>query len=136
MDHCVFCRIIAGKQPADVIAQTERVIVFLSLENHPLIVPKAHVEHIYGLDDALAADLMRATVRVSRALKAGLGCDGVAVTQRNEPAAGQDVFHLHIHVIPRWHGDRSIWPEQAERDPAARRERRDRIAAALEPLGA
>lgn len=136
MSSCVFCRIITGQQPADVIAQTERVIVFLSLENHPLVVPKAHVENIYALGDALAAELMRATVRVARALKAGLGCDGVAVTQRNEPAAGQDVFHLHIHVIPRWRGDQPGWRMQVERDPAARRARRDRIAAALEPLDA
>lgn len=102
MSSCVFCAIVAGKLPAFVIEENERVIVFLSLENHPLIVTKRHVADIYALDEALGAAVMRETIRVARAVKAGLECEGVFLAQANEPAAGQDVFHFHLHVYPRW----------------------------------
>ena len=131
MDDCIFCRIAAHQAPADVIAESDEAIVFLSLENHPLVVPRAHVATIYTLDDALGAALIRWTVRVARALKSGLGCEGVFVAQANEPAGGQDVFHLHIHVIPRWTGDPPVWQFRQVRDPALRAQRRRAIAAAL-----
>ncbi len=131
MPDCIFCRIAAREALADVIAESDDAIVFLSLENHPLVVPKAHVANIYGLDDALGAVLMGWTVRVARAMKAGLGCEGVFVAQANERAGGQDVFHLHIHVIPRWQGDPPVWQFRQVRDPALREERRAAIAAAL-----
>jgi|SRR5690348_854163 len=99
---CVFCRIIRRELPAYIISEDENVIVFLSLENHPLVVPKQHIPNIYALDEATGTDLMRTTIQIARAVKAGLQCEGVYVTQANEPAAGQDVFHLHIHVYPRW----------------------------------
>jgi histidine triad (HIT) family protein len=61
----------------------------------------------------------------------GLGCEGVFIAQANEPAGGQDVFHLHIHVIPRWQGDPPVWQFRQVRDPALREQRRQAIAAAL-----
>ncbi len=131
MPDCIFCRIVARQVPADVIAESDDVIVFLSLENHPLVVPKAHVANIYALDDTLAAALMGWTIRVARAIKSGLGCEGVFVAQANERAGGQDVFHLHIHVIPRWQGDPPVWQFRRVRDPALREQRRVAIAAAL-----
>ena len=104
MDECIFCRIVARTAPSDVIAEDDEVIVFLSLEDHPLVVPKAHVPDIFGLSDALGAALMRQTIRVAKAVKVGLACDGVYLTQVNGAAAGQDVFHFHLHVYPRWQG--------------------------------
>ena len=101
-EHCVFCRIIRRELPLYIITEDDNVIVFLSLENHPLVVPKQHIPNIYTLDEATGAYLMRATIQAARAVKAGLQCEGIYVAQANEPAAGQDVFHLHIHVYPRW----------------------------------
>jgi histidine triad (HIT) family protein len=131
VDDCVFCRIIARQVPADVIAESDDTIIFLSLENHPLVVPRAHVPNLYALDESLGASLMRWTVRVARAMKVGLACEGVYVAQANEAAGGQDVFHLHIHVIPRWHGDPPVWQFRRVNDPDARERRRAAIAAAL-----
>jgi histidine triad (HIT) family protein len=101
----VFTRIIDRELPAYILHEDERVIVLLSLENHPLVVPKVPVRDIYGLDDATAAAIMQTAVRVARALKRALGCDGVYLSQANGAAAGQDVFHFHLHLYPRWHGD-------------------------------
>ena len=101
-ENCPFCRIIRRQLPAYVITEDDHVIVFLSKENHPLVVSKQHIPNIYALDDTTGAHMMRAAVQIARAVKAGLQCDGVYLTQANEPAAGQDVFHLHLHIYPRW----------------------------------
>lgn len=66
--------------------------------------PKRHVPSIYTLDDDLGAAIMREAIRVAKAVKIGLRCDGTYLTQANGAAAGQDVFHLHLHVYPRWYG--------------------------------
>lgn len=66
------------------------------------MVPKKHIPSIYQLDDVTAARVMQAAVQVARAVKTGLACEGVYLTQANEAAAGQDVFHFHLHVYPRW----------------------------------
>lgn len=101
-ETCAFCRIIRRQLPAYIIMEDEEVIVFLSKENHPLIAPKQHIPNIYSLDEATGASLMKAAIRLARAVKAGLQCDGIYLTQANERAAGQDIFHLHLHVYPRW----------------------------------
>lgn len=132
MDDCIFCRIIARQAPAYILHEDDRVIVFLSLENHPLVVTKAHIPDIYTLDDDAAAAIMQTATRIARAVKAGLRCDGVYLTQANGPAAGQDVFHFHLHVHPRWHGDgiRVSWPPR-EDDPTALARRQEQIRTAL-----
>ncbi len=93
MEDCTFCRIAAGLAPAEVITEDDDVIVFLSREDHPLVVPKLHVPNIYTLSDTLGSAVMRQAIRIAKATKVGLRCDGVYLTQANEPAAGQDVFH-------------------------------------------
>ena len=132
MDDCIFCRIIDRRAPAYVIHEDDRVIVFLSLENHPLVVPKAHIPDIYTLDDDTATAIMQTAVRVARAVKAGLRCDGAYLAQANEPAAGQDVFHFHLHIYPRWHGDglRFFGPEP-ETDSVAMARCLEQVRAAL-----
>jgi histidine triad (HIT) family protein len=132
MDDCIFCHIIARQAPAYVIHEDDRVIVFLSLESHPLVVPRVHIPNIYTLDDDTAAAVMQAAVRVARAVKTGLRCDGVYLAQANEPAAGQDVFHFHLHIYPRWHGDglRFIGPPP-QTDPGAMARLQGQLRAAL-----
>jgi histidine triad (HIT) family protein len=128
MDDCIFCRIVAGRAPAYVVAEDDATIVFLSLENHPLVVPKAHVPDIFALDGDLGAAIVRQAIRVARAMRAGLGCDGVYLGQANGAAAGQEVFHFHLHVYPRWYHP-PTWATLT--DDAAKETTRARIAAAL-----
>ncbi len=101
---CPFCRIIAGQLPAQVIDENDHVMVFLSLSNRPMVVPKRHIPDIHGLDQETGARIMAAAVRVAKAMKQGLECDGIFVSQANGTAAGQEVFHYHLHLDPRWHG--------------------------------
>lgn len=114
----VFMRIINRELPAYILHEDDRVIVFLSLENHPLVVPVSPVPHIYALDDETAAAIMQTAARVARALRLATGCDGVLLWQANGDAAGQDIDHFHLHVYPRWHGD-SMRVTLPERDASA-----------------
>src|ERR1044071_7517623 len=109
--ECTACRIIRNEIPAYIIDENEKIIVFLSLENHPLVVPKAHITDIFALDDVTGSLIMQETIRIARAVKAGLQCDGIRLVQNNGSAAGQDLFHFHLHIYPRWHDDKlnSYW---------------------------
>ncbi len=106
---CIFCAIIEGRAPAEVIFEDEETMAFMDINpanpGHTLVVPKQHVRDIYELDEGAAAAVMRTAVRVARAIKAALQPDGLNLLQSNGRAGGQAVFHLHMHVIPRWYGD-------------------------------
>lgn len=126
MENCTFCKIIDRKISGYILNENENTIVFLSLENHPLIVPKKHLPDIYSLDNELGAEVMKETIKIAKAVKQGLKCDGVYVTQANEPAAGQDVFHYHVHIYPRWNDSR-----QWESDEDSRKLTAEKIKSVL-----
>ena len=102
---CAFCGIAAGRRPGHVLVREETVLAILSLEGHPLIMPVEHMPGLDDLDDRTGAALMRVASRVARALRAETGCEGINLVLSDGAAAGQDVFHLHLHVKPRWIDD-------------------------------
>jgi len=118
MDNCVFCKIVARQIPANVVYEDEHTIAFMDIgavnPGHMLVACKPHVENVFGLDDTLAAAVMRTTARVARALKQALAPEGVNLFQANGAAAEQTVFHFHVHVLPRRTGDgmKLVWPVQ------------------------
>lgn len=109
---CVFCDIIARRAAAHIVYEDDATVAFMDImpihEGHTLVVPKTHVANVFEIDPEDAAAAMRTAVKVARAVKAAFGCDGVNIFQSNGPAAGQTVFHFHVHVLPRWVGDHSI----------------------------
>ncbi len=129
MSHCIFCQIINKEALAHVLYENDFVTAFLSLENHPMIVPKKHIRDIFELDDLIAAEIMKAAVKIAKATCAALGCDGINLIQSNGEAAGQDVFHFHLHIKPRWHGDdvRLAW----DTSPVAE-DRREQLCADIQ----
>jgi len=96
---------LTGELPGFVPFQTEKSAVLISLEGHPLVVPKEPYENIYELPDDVAADIMKTTVRVAKAVKEATNCDGINLVQSNGAVAGQDVFHFHLHIKPRFADD-------------------------------
>ena len=109
---CTFCRILRGELTPGVLAfRDARTAVFPSRlqqphnQGHMLVVPVKHVSHIYELDGDLAGPLMTTLARVAAAVKKVCDADGVSIRQNNEQAGGQDVFHVHFHVIPRFADD-------------------------------
>lgn len=102
MNDCVFCKIINKELPASIINETESIMTFLSLENHPLVISKKHIKDIHELDYQTGAEVMKEMINTSNVVKEKLNCDGVYIDQRNGVAAGQEVFHIHFHIYPRW----------------------------------
>lgn len=116
MADCIFCAIIAGEAPSTQVYEDERVLAFMDLfpgaRGHCLVVPRAHARDLSDVpDDDLAACLHAARTLAGRAVSA-LGADGVNLYNCMGAAAGQTVFHFHVHVIPRYTGDgfRVPWP--------------------------
>lgn len=109
MHQCVFCRILSGDLLAHFVYEDNLVAAFLSLEQpNPykvLVVPRAHVETVYDLDDGLAAAIFTATVKIARGVRDASGCGGLNLVQSNGRAGQQDVFHFHLHIVPRFIGD-------------------------------
>jgi len=116
MSECVFCKIVAGHIAASKVLEDESTLAFMDIgavnPGHVLVTVKPHVENIYGLDAALAAAVFRTAARVARALKSAYSPEGVTLYQANGAAAGQTVFHFHLHLVPRYAGDgmRFSWP--------------------------
>ena len=106
MPECTFCRIVAGELPAEVVYEDETTIAFLDIapleRGHTLVVPKHHTRNLFDIDPSLAAQVTRIVARIAPRLVAAVGADGLNVSQNNESAAGQVVFHYHVHLIPRW----------------------------------
>lgn len=111
-DNCVFCKIIDGQIPSTTVYEDEdfKAILDISPANkgHVIVLVKEHVENVFELRDELATKLMPVVAKVSRAVKKTMNCDGINVLQNNGVAAGQTVFHLHVHIIPRYDGDQEI----------------------------
>jgi diadenosine tetraphosphate (Ap4A) HIT family hydrolase len=127
---CVFCDIVAGRGPASVVHADETVIAFLDIRpltpGHLLVIPRAHAAFLADLDPGLGGHMFGVAQRMSAALRrSGLPCDGVNLFLADGAAAFQEVFHVHLHVIPRTPGDgfriRAKWrrPARAELDSVA-----------------
>jgi len=106
---CIFCRIVSGEIPSSRILEDDHIIAFMDIaaatDGHFLVIPRKHVETIYDLDPVLAGHLLAVTTRLAKAAKKALKCDGLNLYQANEAAGGQEVPHLHLHVVPRYKGD-------------------------------
>jgi len=112
MSNCVFCSIASGSiDPELTVHEDDHVFVQISLHQKPrnrghvLVIPKNHVTNLFESPSILDAPLLAAVRRASTAVKKAFSADGIQVRQNNGAAAGQDVFHLHFHVIPRYDED-------------------------------
>jgi len=132
-EGCIFCAIVAGKAPACRVAEDEHALAFLDIfpvsDGHALVIPKDHAADIFEMQDAP----MRATAALSRrvadAIRAELAPDGLAVFQANGAAAGQTVWHYHVHLIPRRSGDPLTLHGRARADDARLRDLAGKLAA-------
>lgn len=107
--NCIFCKIANGEIPSKTLYEDEQFRVLLDLgpatKGHALILPKNHYKNLYELPDETAADVMKLAKKMAVQMTQRLGCDGFNLVQNNNEAAGQTVFHFHMHLIPRYEGD-------------------------------
>ncbi len=134
---CIFCRIVAGDAPAHRVHEDERTLTFMDLfpvgEGHLLVVPKKHGENLFEVEVEDLLAVMEVSKRMAHALRRALAPDGIGVHQLNGAAAGQTVFHYHMHLIPRNQGDPIALHGRTEGDPARLAELAVLISRALEP---
>lgn len=107
-ENCIFCKIANGEIPSSTVYEDEDFRVILDLgpasKGHSLILPKNHYKDLCEADPAVAAKILPLAGKIGSAMKKGLGASGFNVVQNNGISAGQTVFHLHVHVIPRYEG--------------------------------
>jgi histidine triad (HIT) family protein len=108
----IFSRIVAGEIPAAKLYEDDLTLAFLDVSpatrGHALVICKDEHAGLLDLPPELLAAVARTTQRVARAIVAALGCDGFNIMQNNGQAAGQTVFHYHVHIIPRWACDHAL----------------------------
>lgn len=104
----IFAKIIRGEAPSFKVHEDDRTLAFMDVmpqsEGHTLVIPKSPAENMFDLSADDAANLMRVTQKVAVAVKRAIRAPGIMIAQLNGPEAGQTVFHIHMHIIPRWHG--------------------------------
>lgn len=126
-EDCIFCAIVAGSQPAAVVFEDESTMAFLDITavtcGHTLVIPKAHASDLWEISESDAAAVMRTVHRVARRIDDALHPDGLTLFQANRDAGWQDVFHLHVHVVPRTTGDHLVRPWTAAPVPLERLEK-------------
>ena len=116
MADCVFCKIMAKRIPASIVHEDEHTLAFMDLgqvnPGHVLVAAKAHAENVYALNEAQAGAVFRAVAKVARAVRDAFTPQGLSVYQANGTAAGQTVFHFHMHLVPRYENDgmNLTWP--------------------------
>lgn len=116
MSDCIFCRIVAGQIPSTRVYEDEHVLAFMDIgqvnPGHVLVAVKRHAANLFELEEAQAAAVGRASRHVARAIEAAFKPEGLSVYQANGKAAGQTVFHYHVHLLPRHAGDgmELTWP--------------------------
>jgi len=105
-NDCIFCKIANGEIPSATVFEDEDFRAILDLgpasKGHTLILPKQHYQDLCDADETVTAKILPLAARIGSALKKGLGAGGFHVVQNNGTLAGQTVFHLHVHVIPRY----------------------------------
>ena len=108
---CIFCKIANGEIPAATLYEDEDFRVILDLgpatKGHALILPKEHFANLYEIPDELASKAIVLAKKMAKVITEALQCDGFNVVQNNGEAAGQTVFHFHMHLIPRYNGDQA-----------------------------
>ena len=107
-ESCSFCKIVRNEIPRSCVYEDKEVMAIMDMrpinEGHILVIPKKHYENIYDIPEREVAALFKIVKKIAHAVKKGVNAEGVTIVQNNGKAAGQVVFHLHVHIIPRYEG--------------------------------
>jgi histidine triad (HIT) family protein len=134
----IFAKILRGELPAHKVFENDKTFAFLDImpraPGHTLVIPKTAARNLLDIEAADLAHLMNTTQAIARAAMTVFQADGITVQQFNEPAGGQVVFHLHVHVIPRKTGIALKPPASVKEDPAVLSDQALKLAAAFKDV--
>lgn len=109
MDNCIFCKIVSGEIPSLEIFQDEVVKVFLSIDpaskGHLLVIPKEHFVNVFDCPDDILSHIIKISKKMALLVKEKLKADAINIANNSGKEAGQEVFHLHFHIVPRYKDD-------------------------------
>ena len=112
-EECIFCKIAAGEIPAYVVYEDGKTMAFLDIfpvhPGHVLVIPKRHSVDVFDTDEETMKSMIAVAKKLCPAVLKGTGADGINLGMNNRPAAGQEVMHAHLHVIPRYKDDGLKW---------------------------
>src|SRR4051812_6695430 len=130
---CIFCQIIAGALPTSVVYRDDLALAFMDINpvtpGHLLVVPLKHIANLSDMDEETGAHLFRVAMRLQEAIRrSGIKCEGINLFLADGEAAGQEVFHVHLHIFPRYEGDKfrveadwSVKPPRSDLDELAKK---------------
>lgn len=136
-ETCIFCLIAKGKIPCAKVYEDDRILAFLDLSpvhpGHTLVIPKEHYKDMLHVPCELGPAIFSALKKVGSAVMSATGASGFNIMQNNGSSAGQAVFHIHWHIIPRFDGDNlSMWEQGKYPDAAAMQSMAAKVASFLE----
>jgi histidine triad (HIT) family protein len=137
---CPFCQIVRHEAPARIVFEDADVVAFFPKDpatlGHTLVIPRKHIRDVFGLSRKDALPLWEATLGVAQAIRQSLEPDGLNIINSAGDAASQTIFHVHLHVVPRWHGDAigEIWPPKEPWSGEAKDDALDALQAACRQL--
>jgi histidine triad (HIT) family protein len=109
-DQNIFAKILRGEMPCEKVYEDDDTVVIMDImprgDGHCLVLPKRPARNVLDADDAMLAAVAKTTTKMARTVKKAFDADGVTIQQFNESAGGQVVFHLHVHIIPRFEGEK------------------------------
>jgi len=124
---CLFCKLLAGEVPAQIVAEDEHTVAFMDINpwtrGHALVIPREHSRNLYEIGQDDLAHTVAAAQRLAVRMRDRLECDGVNLINSCEPAAWQTVFHFHVHLIPRYEDDPlklPVRPQKGDPDELSR----------------
>lgn len=134
--HCVFCKIVQGVMPAVKIYEDDSTLAFMDIQpigsGHTLVIPKSHAADLFTITAIDLNAVTGITQSIARAIHKALTPDGIRIVQTNGAAAGQTVFHYHVHLIPMQEGQRFVTHGRARANPEALKALAAKIQEALE----
>lgn len=138
-ENCIFCKIIAGDIPSAKVYENEHVLAFLDIsqvtKGHTLVIPKKHEKNVYELSQESAQHVFQAVPKIANAIRTQFEPIGMNLLNNNEEAAGQTVFHYHVHILPRYgkgDGFGAVWKtHDSEYTPEKLKEIADDISAGI-----
>ena len=134
---CIFCDIVAGQAPASIVYQDDWVLAFMDIRpvtpGHLLVIPKQHATYLAEMDVATGVHLFRISMQMAAAVRAsGVHCEGINLFVADGEVAGQEIFHVHQHFIPRFVGDKFKIDADFSQHPT--RNELDRVATAIKAV--
>jgi len=134
-DDNIFAKILRGELPCHKVHEDDHSLAFLDImpraDGHTLVIPKARAENLFDISAEALGRLMRSVHRLAPLVRDAMGAEGILIQQFNGAAAGQMVFHIHFHIVPRWAGEPLRPPAQVMEDDGVLKAHAEKIRAAV-----